>query len=505
MTTATETLSATDREFGKGIAPSTIFTADNLDVLRGMNSECIDLIYLDPPFNSNAEYQNPFDREVRFHDVWTMDKVRKEWIRDLQQKQPALNHIITAAAITHDESMQAYLAYMSIRLVEMHRVLKETGSIYLHCDPTASHYLKAAMDSIFGHRNFMDEVVWNYGTPSGGRAAGKKPVKVHDTLLVYAKSYGHHTYNMQHLGYSEKYVRERFTCTDEDGRVYRTRRRSPDRVEKQYLDESKGVPLSNVWSDLRQLYAYHLAKRRQEETGFPTQKPRALLERIISVSTNPGDVVLDPFCGCATACVAAEGMTNPLNSAIPERRLWIGIDVSRTAYDMVLQRMESERSIKERDANDRLLTHPSEVTHKVLRYVKEDLRGNLWRLVGGDVPQRTDVSPNEAPAPQEIETRSPNIREICYIQQDGCCAADGEKLALRHLSTKHIVSPKRYNGPNVDGNIQLMCQSHNSMKGEGTMANLDARMREKGETPWAERPPFIAAAERKYLPPEPSA
>ena len=502
MTTATETLSATDREFGKGIAPSTIFTADNLDVLRGMNSECIDLIYLDPPFNSNAEYQNPFDREVRFHDVWTMDKVRKEWIRDLQRKQPALNHIITGAAITHDESMQAYLAYMSIRLVEMHRVLKETGSIYLHCDPTASHYLKAAMDSIFGHRNFLDEVVWNYGTPSGGRAAGKKPVKVHDTLLVYAKSYGNHTYNRQRLGYSEKYVRERFTYTDEDGRVYRTRRRSPDRVEKQYLDESKGVPLSNVWSDLRQLYAYHLVKRRKEETGYPTQKPRALLERIISVSTNPNDVVLDPFCGCATACVAAEGMatlkTNGERSLIPAPRRWIGIDVSPTAYDMVLRRMESELGIKERGANGRLLTHAGEVTHRVLRYAKEDLKGNLWRLVDSDAPKRTDVE--DSAEPQEVETRSPNIREIRYIQQDGCCAADGEKLALRHLNTEHIVSQKRYNGPNVDGNIQLMCQSHNSMKGEGTMADLDARMREKGETPWAERPPFIAVAERKYLP-----
>ncbi len=506
MTTATETLSETDRIFGKGIAPSTIFTADNLDVLRGMNSDCIDLIYLDPPFNSNAEYQNPFDREVRFHDDWTMDKVRREWIRDLQRKQPALSHVITAAAITHDESMQAYLAYMSIRLVEMHRVLKDTGSIYLHCDPTASHYLKTALDYIFGYRNFIDEVVWNYGTPSGGRAAGRKPVKAHDTLLVYAKSYGKHTYNMQHLGYSEKYVRERFTYTDEAGRAYRTRKRAPDRVERQYLDESRGVPLSNVWSDLRQLYAYHLVKRRQEETGFPTQKPRALLERIISISTDPGDVVLDPFCGCATACVAAEGMTtlksNGEWSLLPAPRLWIGVDVSPTAYEMVLRRMESELGVTERGADGRLLTRAGEVTHKVLRYAKEDVKGHLWKLVGGDIPERTDFSPEKAAELQESETRSPNILEIRYIQQEGCCAADGEKLALRCLNTEHIVSQKRYNGPNVDGNIQLMCQSHNSIKGEGTMADLDARMREKGETPWTERPPFIRSAERKYLPPE---
>ena len=492
-------MSETDRIFGRGIAPSTIFTADNLDVLQGMNSECIDLIYLDPPFNSNAEYQNPFDREVRFHDVWTMDKVRREWMLHLQREQPALNPIITSAAITHDESMQAYLAYMSIRLVEMQRVLKETGSIYLHCDPTASHYLKAAMDYIFGHRNFVDEVIWNYGTPSGGRAAGKKPVKAHDTLLVYAKSYGKHTYNMQHLSYSEEYVRERFVRTDEDGRRYRMRKRGPDREERQYLDESKGVPLSNVWSDLGQLYANHLVKKKQEETGYPTQKPRALLERIISISSNPGDVVLDPFCGCATACVAAEGMTDPLNAAILEPRRWIGIDISPMAYDIVLQRMESERSIRERDANRRHFTPIGDVTHKVLRYEKEDIRGDLRYLVGGDVPERTDIK--EAAEPQEIETRSPNIREIRYIQQDGCCAASGEKVALRRLNTGYIVSGKRFNGPNVDGNIQLICEKHNSMKSEGTMADLDARMREKGETPWAERPPFIRVAERKYLPP----
>ena len=506
MTTATETMSETDRIFGRGVAPSTIFTADNLDVLRGMNSGCIDLIYLDPPFNSNAEYQNPFDREVRFHDVWTMDKVRREWMLHLQREQPALNPVITSAAITHDESMQAYLAYMSIRLVEMQRVLKETGSIYLHCDPTASHYLKAAMDCIFGYRNFVDEVVWNYGTPSGGRAAGKKPVKAHDTLLVYAKSYGKHTYNMQQLEYSAKYVRERFIYTDEDGRAFRTRKRGPDREERQYLDESKGVPLSNVWSDLRQLYAYHLVKRRQEETGYPTQKPRALLERIISVSSNPGDVVLDPFCGCATACVAAEGMTtlksNGERSLIPAPRRWIGVDVSPTAYDMVLRRMEAELGIKERGANDRLLTHAGEVTHKVLRYEKEDAKGNLWRPVGGDGPKRTDISPEEAAESQEVETRSPNIRAIRYIQQEGCCAATGEKVALRHLNTEHIVSVKRFNGPDIDGNIQLMCERHNSMKSEGTMADLDARMREKGEMPWAERPAFIRVAERKYLPPK---
>ena len=498
------TVNASDTEaiFGRHIAPSTIFTADNLDVLKGMNSGCIDLVYLDPPFNSNAEYQNPFDADVRFHDMWSMDKVRKVWMLELQQRQPPLYHIITAAAVTHGESMQAYMAYMSIRLIEMHRVLKDTGSIYLHCDPNASHYLKSVMDYIFGYRNFIDEVIWNYGTPSGGRSAGRKPVKSHDTLLVYAKSYGVHTYNMQHLQYSEKYLRERFVYTDEDGRIYRTRKRAGGRIDKQYLDESKGVPLSNVWSDLKQLYSYHLVLRKKEETGYPTQKPRALLERIIRASTNPGDIVLDPFCGCATACVAAEGMANAKNPAIPEKRGWIGIDVSPQAYTMVLQRMESELGIKEKNERGTLLTHTGEVQHRTLEYEREDEKGNLWRLIGGDIPVRTDQPEAFMLEFQEPEARSRNIRDIRYIQQEGRCAADGEYLALRHLNTEHIVSRGRYNGPDVDGNIQLMCQSHNSMKGDGTMAELDQKMRNKGEVPWEYRPPFILQAERKYLPPE---
>ena len=501
MTTASDTASGAEATFGRHVAPSTIFTADNLDVLRGMNSACVDLIYLDPPFNSNAQYQNPFDPDARFHDVWSMDRVRKGWMLELRLKQPPLHHIITAAAVTHGETMQAYLAYMSVRLIEMRRVLKDSGSIYLHCDPNASHYLKAAMDYVFGHRNFVDEIIWHYGTPSGGRTAGKKPVKVHDTLLVYAKSYGDHVYNAQYLAYSEKYVRERFTHTDEDGRVYRTRKRAGGRVDRQYLDESKGVPLSNVWSDVKQLYAYHLVHRKREETGFPTQKPRALLERIIRASTNPGDVVLDPFCGCATACVAAEGMTNGRNPALPEKRRWIGIDVSAKAYEMVVLRMEAELGMRETGKSGRLLTHAGELRHKVIFYEKEDAKGNLWRLTGGDVPVRTD-----APQPFDLtfgepETRSPNIREIRYIDQEGRCAADGESLALRHLNTEHIVSRKRHDGPDVDGNIQLMCQSHNSVKAEGTMRELDEKMRSRGEEPWEDRPSFILAAERKYLPP----
>ena len=382
MTTATETLDAYDIIFGKGIAPSTIFTADNLDVLRGMNSACIDLIYLDPPLSTDT-LQSPFGADARsYRDVWTKGMVRDEWLMDICRDLPALDQIINAAAVSHSESMQAYLAYMSIRLVEMRRVLKETGSIYLHCDPTASHYLKAAMDSIFGYRNFLDEIVWNYRAPAGGRVAGKKPVKAHDTLLVYAKSYGKHTYNIPHVEYSASYSRVRSTPANEDrGIPY-----SPKHSDSRAYEYRRAVPLSNVWSDLRPLRPYQSDRSRQEATGFPTQKPRALLERIISVSSNPNDVVLDPFCGSATACIAAEGMTVTLMdkeypSLQPAPRHWIGIDIRQEAYEIAVQRIEAEL---------RLTKRAEEVQHKKIEYAQGDT--HLQIPVGSDVPTRTDLS-----------------------------------------------------------------------------------------------------------------
>lgn len=340
MTTATGTTSETDRIFGKGIAPSTIFTADNLDVLRRMESECIDLIYLDPPLCAAVPIspfytERPVIRDVR--DVWRMQDVREEWELDIRKNHLALDHVIAGAGIAHSESMEAYLAYMGIRLIEMHRVLKKSGSVYLHCDPTTSHYLKAVMDSIFGYRNFLDEVIWNYGGVPRSLLARQKPVQAHDTLLVYVKSRGNHTYNIQRLGYSEKYA-------------YPPRTHNGTPVGKQYLGETKGAPLSNVWSDLKQLHAYHLVKRKQEAVGYPTQKPLALLERIIRASTNPGEVVLDPFCGCATACVAAEGMMNAISPDVPEKRLWIGIDKAPETYKIMLQRMEVELSARGNEA-----------------------------------------------------------------------------------------------------------------------------------------------------------
>jgi len=325
-----------------------LYYGDNLEILRNKDyfpDECIDLIYLDPPFNSKKDYNILFkenggvesEAQIKaFTDTWHWTQKAEDTYHEIVTKGPIKVGKLIGAL--HDSignnDVMAYLVMMTIRLVELHRVLKLTGSLYLHCDPTASHYLKLVLDQIFGPANFLREIVWAYGTPSGGRVAGAKPVKGHDTILAYAKNYGQHTYNRLYLPYSEKYIEERFTYVDETGRRYRTRRREGV-MTKQYLDESRGMPLSDTWSDIKQLYAYHLVKRKQEELGFETQKPLALLERVIKVGSNEGDIVLDPFCGCGTAVTAAQKLN----------RRWIGIDITHLAIALMRNRLKDSFGI----------------------------------------------------------------------------------------------------------------------------------------------------------------
>ncbi|MDE2766018.1 MAG: DNA methyltransferase [Chloroflexota bacterium] len=328
-----------------------LYYGDCFTIMQEWPNACVDLIYLDPPFNSNRQYNAIYRDETgrplpdgieAFCDMWELDTEREQAIR-------AMPVLMRESGIADDvvefwrlwmnalrgtqPRLLAYLSYMAQRLLIMHRLLRPTGTLYLHCDPTAGHYIKILLDAIFGHKNFIDEIVWNYGTPSGGRTGGKKPVKTHDTILVYAKRYGYHVYNQQFTPYSEKYLAERFNQEDEHGRIYRTRKREGGVVTRQYLDESPGVPLSNTWTDIKQLYAYQWRLRQQEEMGYATQKPRALLERIIATSSNKGDVVLDPFCGCATTLEAAHKLG----------REWIGIDIAIHAVKRVARIRLTER------------------------------------------------------------------------------------------------------------------------------------------------------------------
>ena len=460
------------------VPTSAIYTGDNLDVLRGINSDCVDLIYLDPPFNSNKQYGNPM--QGAFRDEWTMDDAKDEWVESIEESHASLNLLIRAAGKIHGEAMQGYLTFMAVRLIEMRRVLKPAGSIYLHCDPTASHYLKGVMDSVFGPGNFRREIVWKMPRPSGFKTQAGNWVRGHDVILYYVKTDGA-VFHKQYEPYDASYLKN-FNREDEHGKYWLRGR------EKRCLGE--GFVLSDTWVDIHSMQTQSVS--RAEGTGYPTQKPLALLERIIRASTNPGDVVLDPFCGCATACVAAETMTNLKNAELPEKRRWIGIDVSPLAYDLVLRRLQRrDVGLREKGKASANVTHTGEVRHLTLEYEGPD---DDRVLIGGDVPKRSDLE-------RRVRRRSPNIKDTLYEMQRGRCNADAEVLDKKHFTLDHIV-PQSKEGPDIDDNLQLLCHWHNGMKNNGTMADLDRRMRGYGETPWDNRPLRVAEAERDFAQPE---
>ncbi|MCY3833664.1 MAG: site-specific DNA-methyltransferase, partial [Chloroflexi bacterium] len=318
-----------------------LFHGDNLEFLRGMNSETVHLIATDPPFNKNRDFHATPDSPAagaRFKDRWRWDDdVHEEWTDSIRDDWPAAESVIAGARVAYGDDMGAFLCWLGVRLMEMHRILRLDGTLYLHLDRTAVAYVKCLLDGIFGPKNFIAEIIWNYGTPSGGRAGGKKPVKSHETLLVYAKQYSKHTYNKQYTPYSENYRTKWFRHTDADGRKYRTRKRK-GKIIRQYLDESLGVPLSDTWTDIRSLYGSSgwFPTTRGEITGYPTQKPLALYRRIIEASSNEGDVVLDPFCGCATTPVAAERL----------KRQWVGMDIWDGALDVVKERFTRDTILR---------------------------------------------------------------------------------------------------------------------------------------------------------------
>ncbi|MBN2208902.1 MAG: restriction endonuclease [Candidatus Coatesbacteria bacterium] len=311
-----------------------LFLGDNLDILRRhVKNDSVDLIYLDPPFKSNKAYNVIFKEKngaqsgsqiEAFKDTWSWDKSSAEAFEEIVVSGPddvsrlmqALRQFLGAS------DMMAYLAMMAPRLLELRRVLKDTGSIYLHCDPTASHYLKLLMDAVFGRERFLNEIVWSY--EAGGRSKrhfGRK----HDTILLYGAS-SRHYFNGNAVRIEMKAGKTSFggrLREDESGRKYRevwgTGRK---KLYRYYLDEGK-VP-EDVWQ------MPSIQSQDRERLGYPTQKPEALLERIVKASSGPGDVVLEPFCGCGTAIVVAERLG----------RNWIGIDVTPLAINAVRSRLQ---------------------------------------------------------------------------------------------------------------------------------------------------------------------
>ena len=357
-----------------------LYYGDNLDVLRRhLDDGSVDLVYLDPPFNSNASYNVLFaERDgtraasqiKAFEDTWEWNEDAARACAAVVEAGGKVSEAMQAfRTFLGDSDMMAYLAMMAPRLVELRRVLKPTGSIYLHCDPTASHYLKMLMDAVFGVRNFTNEISWKRtSSKSDYRQGATHWPRVRDVLLFYrrdADAKGAFAYAFQ--GYSDEYIAAKYPHVDPDGRRYglwdlsgpggaakgnptyevfgvtRYWRYSKARMDeliaegriiqpkpgavprqKRYLDEMPGIAVGDAWDDISPINS-----QAQERLGYPTQKPEALLDRIIKASSNEGDVVLDPFCGCGTTIAAAQKLS----------RRWIGIDITTLAIALIRTRL----------------------------------------------------------------------------------------------------------------------------------------------------------------------
>lgn len=366
-----------------GLSKNRLFYGDNLEVLRqNLGTETVDLVYLDPPFNSNRSYNVIFNRHQTvddansaqiqaFDDTWRWTPVTDEqytrYVTTGELPSRVADALTAMRTLIGENDAMAYLVNMAPRLAELYRVLKLTGSLYLHCDPTMSHYLKVLLDAIFGPQNFRNEIIWKRTT---AHSSAKRYGPVHDVLLYYSKS-AVATWTDARLGYDEKYIDTKYRYDDGDGRIYRRsdltaagirhgrsgvswRGFDPNTkgthwkftVEKldeldeagriywgttggwpqykRYLDEIKGMAMSDVWTDIDAINS-----QAKERLGYPTQKPVALMERILLASTNENDVVLDPFCGCGTTIDAAQKLA----------RRWMGIDITYISIDLIEKRL----------------------------------------------------------------------------------------------------------------------------------------------------------------------
>lgn len=298
---------------------NTLYYGDNLGVLRRhIPDASVDLIYLDPPFNSNATYNAMFSEQdgsrsaaqvVAFEDTWHWDQAAVEAFEDvLGQGGDAAAILVALKGFLGTSDMMAYLSMMAPRLIELRRVLKTTGSIYLHCDPTASHYLKLLMDAVFGVENYRREIIWRSGWVSGFKTRTRNWVRNHDVILYYLRDHRQDwTFNkdLAYKPHAEGYVR------------------------RGGGENPRGVALDDVWDEV-ELYSPWIKSFSHEKLGYATQKPIALLERIISVSSTPDGVILDPFCGCGTTIAAAEQLGRP----------WIGIDITHLAINLIKHRLK---------------------------------------------------------------------------------------------------------------------------------------------------------------------
>lgn len=405
-------------------APNKLFYGDNLEVMRTLPSESVDLIYLDPPFNSNRNYSVIFNKHGQkdvdvtaqiqaFEDTWHWTQITDQQFLEFIATAPreAADAVSAFRGLLGENDASAYLVNMAPRLLEMRRLLKDTGSLWLHCDPTMSHYLKILLDAIFGPNAFQNEVIWKRTHTKGD--ARRKLGKNHDVILYYAKD-GSPVFNRVHMEHRETY-RETFRFDDNDGRGpyasapldspnprpnltydykgyappakgWRVSREEMERLDadrrlifpkkatgrirrKLYASEQPGVPIDDVWTDIGPI-----SSQAAERLGYPTQKPLDLLERIVRTSSNPGDVVLDPFAGCGTTIDAAQKLG----------RRWVGIDITYIAVDLILKRLEHTYGKEVRNQIE-VLGMPADLAGAQALFDKDPFEFERWAVssIGG--------------------------------------------------------------------------------------------------------------------------
>lgn len=421
----------------KPITQNTLFYGDNLPILREhLPDESVDLVYLDPPFNSQRAYNVSLKDEsggeahaqiAAFADTWNWDESASFTYQDLVENAPTnVARMISAMRdFIGPNALMAYLVMMTARLIELRRVLKPTGSLYLHCDPAASHYLKIVMDTIFGVQNFVNEIVWKRSDAHNDSKQGAKHYgRIHDVLLFYAKSEqsrfkaiyrslpqstvdnwykniepetgrrfnkadvtgpggaakGNPFYEWKGVSRYWRYSKENMEKLDSEGKLVYSKSGMP--YEKRYLDESKGVAVQDWWDDIQMLRGI---TDNGERLGYPTQKPLALLERIIEASSNEGDVILDPFCGCGTAVVAAQKLN----------RKWIGIDITHLSIALMKYRLLDSFEMKA-GKDYQVLGEPEDLASAKQLAQDDRYQFQFWALslidakpLGGETPSQT--------------------------------------------------------------------------------------------------------------------
>ena len=504
----------------------TLYHGDNLDFLKGINSGTVNLIATDPPFNKSRDFHATPDSlaaGASFTDRWRWDTdVHPQWIDEIKDDYPGVWQAIENGRINHSSSMAAFLCWLGVRLIQMHRVLADDGSMYLHIDNTAHAYIKCLMDAIFDQRNFRNDVVWqrtySHNDP-------KRYGRITDTLLFYTKG-DSYTWNTQYVPYSEDYVNKFFRNKDErgkfqavtltgpgvsdgdsggrwrgysptdSGRTWSVPRRIVQRIAgdaghqlsinerldlldahgyiywppngvaprfKQYLHEMPGVPVQNLWIDVDRLSAHS-----KERTGYPTQKPLALYERIVKASSNPGDLVLDPFCGCATTPIASERLN----------RQWIGMDIWDGAYNVVKERLESIGLTSDAATDTRLVTWGNIIYTTTPPVRTDETDDDL------DVPDLV-LRPTRVKAKWETLSHAEMRGILAEAQSNGdtiICAGCGIALPVRYMQLDHNL-PRKDGGENVITNRILLCGPCNLSKSANlTLSGLRNFNRREGFT-----------------------